>query len=764
MADEKPQLLVRIVDPEKIISKRIESGGTPESKWYIPEADTEKLEAHRMQLVGELAHIEFPETTKKKKLPIILKARLKSKALAKSNRPESILSKETCPVVGVEDIGQLLLSATENRLYKLKSRINEAKDKELAQVTAIDDISPFKIEDKLSGETLDVVKKLAKRNDYWILKVTLFDHEDPYLNQIVTEGFSDLCEQNSIKFEQVSKVVNIKTLKIEVKDEQSILLLLDYAGVKELSYFPTYKIVSNAFETTEKKIQFPKPDSNKKYPIIGLIDSGIPEQHKALTPWIEEHLTYIPTQESNYNHGCFVGGLLAFGNFLVGDYICPEKDNTKIVDIHVLPSDIVENTLTEDKLIARLDDAVPKLIGKYGVKIFNMSIGFPQKICEVNTFSTLAVYLDKLQDKYDVIFVLPSGNNKELKHQRAWPPVVDQSPYDKLRAPADSLRAITVGALAAKERKDSFVKKDEVTSYSCIGPGPAYTIKPDVVHYSGNISVIKGQVDFSLQGMQSVNEHSRIVEDVGTSFSAPMISRTLGILDGKLLEKPSAILLKALLIHSAGLPAAIEDEPKILKYVGFGLPKDSERILSCNEHEVTLVFEKAISLGSFVECLFYWPPSLIRNGKCYGEMELTVVSKTPLDERYGSEYARANVTATIQAQDLNGVWGSREIPEYPTTSQGRKIFETDLIEALKWKPIKQYKRMLVKGVPAKAWRLRVNAKFRNEFKPTADVPFAMIFTLKDPEGKAPVYNEVVNEMRIHGINTYQVRLRTRVQV
>lgn len=76
-------------------------------------------------------------------------------------------------------------------------------------------------------------------------------------------------------------------------------------------------------------------------------------------------------------------------------------------------------------------------------------------------------------------------------------------------------------------------------------------------------------------------------------------------------------------------------------------------------------------------------------GRVNREMELGVVSKTPLDERYGSEYARANIMATIQTQNMKGIWGDREIPEYPTTSQGRKIFETELIETLKWKPTKQ---------------------------------------------------------------------------
>ncbi len=39
----------------------------------------------------------------------------------------------------------------------------------------------------------------------------------------------------------------------------------------------------------------------------------------------------------------------------------------------------------------------------------------------------------------------------------------------------------------------------------------------------------------------------------------------------------------------------------------------------------------------------------------------------------------------------------------------------------------------------------------------------MLFTIRDPDGMAPVYNDVVNELRINGILSSEITLRTPVR-
>jgi len=238
----------------------------------------------------------------------------------------------------------------------------------------------------------------------------------------------------------------------------------------------------------------------------------------------------------------------------IGNYL----SNSPLVDVQVsanhdsLYGDTDE--ITEDILMTRIEEAIPYLTNKHNVKIWNMSLGLAIQ-CEEERFSNLAVFLDELQEKFGIIFTLPAGNadNNKGTH-RTWPPDEAIDYADRVEAPGDSVRSITVGAIACAEKPDSIVRINEPASYSCRGLGPSYTIKPDLVHYSGNISLRSGFVDCSGQGIESFDEDGRPKEDVGTSFSAPFVARTCSLIHNSLLPEPSSNLIKALVIHHSYLP------------------------------------------------------------------------------------------------------------------------------------------------------------------------------------------------------------------
>src|SRR3546814_4428340 len=62
---------------------------------------------------------------------------------------------------------------------------------------------------------------------------------------------------------------------------------------------------------------------------------------------------------------------------------------------------------------------------------------------------------------------------------------------------------------------------------------------------------------------------------------------------------------------------------------------------------------------------FAWPASLVGpGGKCRGRAKITLISTPPLDARFGSEFVRVNINATLQQEQADGGWKGRLEPLY----------------------------------------------------------------------------------------------------
>ncbi|MFX6652897.1 S8 family serine peptidase, partial [Acinetobacter baumannii] len=67
--------------------------------------------------------------------------------------------------------------------------------------------------------------------------------------------------------------------------------------------------------------------------------------------------------------------------------------------------------LTEEELLFSLESALAEHANKF--KVWNLSLG-TDATCSLDEFSTLAVELDNLQEKYQVSFVISAGNYNAL--------------------------------------------------------------------------------------------------------------------------------------------------------------------------------------------------------------------------------------------------------------------------------------------------------------------------------------------------------------
>ncbi len=79
-----------------------------------------------------------------------------------------------------------------------------------------------------------------------------------------------------------------------------------------------------------------------------------------------------------------------------------------------------------------------------------------------------------------------------------------------------------VGSVADNQEGVDISEPENPSPFSRKGPGPAYIIKPDIVHYGGNAGIdSRGNIIES--GVFSFSNKGTIIEKAGTSFSTPRV-------------------------------------------------------------------------------------------------------------------------------------------------------------------------------------------------------------------------------------------------
>jgi hypothetical protein len=162
---------------------------------------------------------------------------------------------------------------------------------------------------------------------------------------------------------------------------------------------------------------------------------------------------------------------------------------------------------------------------------------------------------------------------------------------------------------------------------------------------------------------------------------------------------------------------------------------------------------------------FSWPPSLVIDGKCTGSARLTLVSTPPLDYKFGVEFVRINMNASLRQEQKNGKFKSQLEPIYLPDNQRTGSAEADLIEfGLKWGPVKAYAGTFPKGVgPSTNWHLDVEYILRDgEVMPKNGVPFTVLLTIGDPKNEKPVFNDVRQMLQSVGVETSDIRTAARI--
>lgn len=682
---------------------------------------------------------------------------LVKKAVAKSHRPEHLLSKKTCPIVGAGRLGELFVKATPAGLDNLVSLIGAGRSqtlvKEISCIEAIEPITPTYRRNGL--DSAEVLRRSPQGSEGYLTRVRLFsfgrDADEPL--------FADLlktCEERGIAIDSEGYSPSSRTYVVQCRAPDDVEALSSVVGVRSITGMPLIRTIRPMMLLPTPLPALPARESaSSDVPVVVVVDSGVSDSVPGLASWIVGREQLVAGKYRNADHGTFVAGLICWGGQLNPTLAGLDTNPCAVYDLQVIPNDDPASGATEElkenEFLAALEKALLDHAHEY--KVWNLSLG-TDEVCSLDEFSKLAEELDNLQERYGVSFVISAGNYEDLP-LLSYPRRGSQLEEGRITTPADSVLGITVGSVSHVDYRFNGPKEHEPAPYSRHGAGPNYVIKPDLVHYGGACSI-----DAVHQaGIQSVGEHG-LVGGLGTSFAAPLVSRTLAQIYHQVTPTPSPVLARALLTHHARDPRSQQRVPSGEEdFYGFGLPSPIPYCLECTPHTSTLVFDDVLRPGLYLEWdSFPYPSSLYRDGRYFGEIWMTVAFSPARGARWGSEYCETHIEAHLGVYYDHVIRKTGEVkrdfkglvpPEHKNPGLLYESFQ--VAELRKWAPVRTYYGNLGKnGKRGMRWRLKVQLLTRHGIEDDhtcESQPFSVIITIADPEGRAPVYDEMARSLR-----------------
>lgn len=629
--------------------------------------------------------------------------------------------------------------------------------------------------------------------DLELMKATLPSYYEKHLNKdLMRRMFEHTLERNKIEYKKTTyseqfyvynmKMVNTDTLE-QLKKEEIFNALFSVEPM------PKYT-VSLDFVDDDQEVPVKIPENGKNYLTIGILDNGIASIPN-LKPWMEmDRWSPYPNDSINPTHGTFVAGVALYGDECEGKNWVGHK-GIKLFDAAIFP-DTTKEGLDEDELIANIKEAVALYHEK--VKVWNLSVSITRPVVDTK-FSDFAIALDSIQDKYNVLICKSAGNCRNFENNY---------PKGRIHEGADSVRSLVVGSVAHDKGQYDYAEYNDPSPFSRVGPGPEYIIKPEVSHYGGNAGVTPSGETVTT-GVKSFSKDGKMATGVGTSFSTPRVTALAAGIQQELSEEFDPLLIKALITHSASYPKEMTvPVTERAKQVGFGIPKNVPDIIYNSPYEATLILRDSLAKGDKIDIMdFPMPQCLLKDGYYTGQIIATLVYDPVLDPSQGIEYCQSNIDVKFGSYDtkeerdtskrhiLNPVGrkGSQNLllgTVYSKTKMKEKSSEFALKERLliqyadKYYPVKKYavdlselteKKKIEYLSPDKKWFLFLQGVYRDHIERMAQMEsfaltqeFCLILTIRDPNQKEHVYDEVTQKLDEYNFWHSNIRVATDVNI
>ena len=462
-------------------------------------------------------------------------------------------------------------------------------------------------------------------------------------------------------------------------------------------------------------------------PIVGVIDKPF-DPNAYCSKWVDNHClvkSEIKLQPEDFVHGTAVTTLI-----VDGVRANPELDDGcghfRVRHFGV----VAGNRFSSMQLLMQIRRIVEQ---NQDIRVWNLSLGSDAEVNE-NCISPVAAELDRLQNKYNIVFVV-AGTNKPCEKMAI-------NGY-RIGSPADSINSIVV---------NSVNRNYEPASYSRVGPVLSFYNKPDVSCFGGD----------GVQADQKMKYYDAGIcgYGCGTSLAAPWITRKMAYLI--YVMGLSREIAKALLIDSACGWSKSPDEKK-----GYGVvPTRIEDVLNAPADEIRFV----ISADAFsYETYNFNVPVPAHNNKYPYFAKATLVYFPECNPDQGVDYTGTELDLHfgridgIKVKDIKANMQSEEGIHLIYEEDARKYFR-------KWDNIKHITEEIPQRhvIPRKKygnglWGIRIVRKERKDNASNQPIRFGLVITLKEMYG-INRYEEFIRACSLRNWIVNEISIENRVKI
>lgn len=488
------------------------------------------------------------------------------------------------------------------------------------------------------------------------------------------------------------------------------------------------KITLNDIGVEQKLPTISIPDPANE-PTIGVIDTLFDES-VYFSKWVEnnDYLDLIEkplAQNSEREHGTEVTSII-----VDGPRLNPGLDDG-CGRFKVRHFGVCDDKISVSRLVRKIKDIVSK---NPDIHVWNLSLGTEDEVSK-NFISYDAAEIDELTSQGNVIFVISGTNDNRSTKDRTL----------RVGSPADSLNSIVVNSVRRDRTPATYSRKGNVLSFFN---------KPDVSYYGGDhderiivYSPIRGEV-----------------EEFGTSFAAPWISRKLCyLIDIMGLSREVA---KALIIDSAAGWEYKKSTYKMKDLIGYGIvPISINSILETSNDEIRFV---VYGVSESYKTANYAIPVPKDEDNNYPYIARATMCYFPKCSRsQGVDYTNRELSLKFGRVKPNG--SIEDINDNIQDDAGAYVDErASRREFRKWENTKFISKILKKNRPLKSyderfWGISVVSKERLSTKMQGGLNFAAVITLKEIQGINRI-QYFITACNLRGYIVNQLNMNAQVEV
>ncbi len=803
------QLPIKFFEKRKIdeMSPEPAGGDSPLPKWVLSGTELNQRAQYLSENITRVTDQFEVYKQEEHELPMVMVTTILDDAIAKSHRGEVVgllASDDKSNVIGIDSVvnrdssskKKVDLELTEDgEIIKEERRILSVvmTDELIANINKV--LSNAKDNAKLISTITGMEPYDARIDDYnpdnCMYQVRLHDYKDINRNLLAQKLFRNKCEQNGITIAHETRYsADMRFYRIVLDKAEDLEIIHGFEGIFSIEEAKPLGTGLDSFDI-EMAPAVKKPKQNETYPEVGVLDSGI-AANAYLSPWLmDAHEEYYPAELQNKSHGSMVASVLEYSDELNGtDYFM--MPGVKMMEAVIAP-DTKKETAYADDLIDNARDAIEH---HRDIKIWTMSAGTEEE-CDPFSFSEYGMALDNIADENNVLIIKSAGNSWSF---------VRNGRYERIAKMADSVRSVVVGSIAGEKGRFDMADVDMPSPFTRCGPGPGYIVKPDLVAYGGNAGK-RPDGKLCATGVKVLDQAGTLSHAPGTSFSTPWVARIASELNYLLAGEFDPLLLKALLIHNAEYPSGgmlkMDDKRKLM---GFGMPVSTRDILYNTENEITLILRDSLEKKQYIEIFdFPFAKSLVGDdGRYHCDITMTIVHSPILRSAERAEYCQSDIRVefgtiegieqrdTTKPRVKNPLGGIASKNIMANSRYSKSVFNvlededgayskerTLLRYNQKFYPVKKYairlddmteanKRDCLDG--SRQWYMKVEPFYRdaimreaNETGEILEQDFCIILTIKDPTGKALVYNEVTQQLQEKNFIYSNVQLRNEIR-